>query len=523
MIPPPPHTALAWRPLGAPGPGDAWNGPEGPDALACFERLRPGGHGWLLDSALRDAGDVARGRASFSFLGAAPYAVARVRGRRLVLDVLRAADPRFPVGRQCFEGDPLELLRRILPAAPRDPAPHFPFCGGAVGYLGYELAEQIDVHALHGRDDLGLPDALLLLVDRVLAVDAASGRRFASALGLAESAARAEVRARAALRALESELRDGAPPAAPTPAPATPAIRPTREPAEQPIDATAYAKAVDEVKQQIAAGNVYQACLTARASRPFHGEAWQLYRRLRRLDPAPFACFLELPLAGLAVVGSSPERFLRVDRTGAVESRPIKGTARRGRDPLEDAAQRDALLRSQKDRAENLMIVDLVRNDLGRVCRVGSVHVPQLMAVESYADVFQLVSTVRGTLEPGRDVFDALRASFPPGSMTGAPKIAAMALLDRLEPVRRGVYSGAIGYFDAYGGADLSVVIRTALLKDGRAWLHAGGGIVADSEPAAEYREALDKLRPLYRALEASEGDRRAAAICSPPDASDEQ
>jgi len=205
----------------------------------------------------------------------------------------------------------------------------------------------------------------------------------------------------------------------------------------------------------------------------------------------------------VAVVGSSPERFLRVESDGAVESRPIKGTRARGRDPEQDRRLREELAGSAKDRAENLMIVDLVRNDLGRVCATGSVAVPELFAVEEYARVFQMVSTVTGRLAPGRDALDLVRATFPPGSMTGAPKIAAMRLLDRLEPVRRGIYSGAVGWLDARGGADLAVVIRTLLVREGRALLHVGAGIVADSDPRAEWRETLDKAAALLDALAA--------------------
>jgi anthranilate/para-aminobenzoate synthase component I len=234
--------------------------------------------------------------------------------------------------------------------------------------------------------------------------------------------------------------------------------------------------------------------------RDFRGDPWLLYRALRRINPAPFACYLELP--GVVVVGSSPERFLRVGADRRVESRPIKGTRPRGRQAAEDAANRAALERSAKDRAENLMIVDLVRNDLGRVCETGSVAVPELMALEEYASVFQMVSTVTGRLREDCDALDLVRATFPPGSMTGAPKIAAMRLLGRLEPVRRGVYSGAIGYLDVRGGADLSVVIRTLLLRGGRAYLHTGGAVVADSDPRDEWRETLDKARPLLAALD---------------------
>jgi aminodeoxychorismate synthase component I len=265
------------------------------------------------------------------------------------------------------------------------------------------------------------------------------------------------------------------------------------------LDVASYRKAVEAIAEEIAAGELYQACLTYRIDRPFPGDPWQLYRALRRRDPAPFAAYLELP--EVAIASSSPERFLRVDDAGRVESRPIKGTAPRAADPDEDARAARALACSEKDRAENLMIVDLVRNDLGRVCAAGSVAVPELFAVEPYASVFQLVSTVTGQLQRGASALDAIAAAFPPGSMTGAPKIAAMRALDRLETVRRGFYSGALGYLDARGGADLAVVIRTAFVRGGRAYLHAGGGIVADSDPGAEYAESLAKLRSLLAAL----------------------
>ena len=233
------------------------------------------------------------------------------------------------------------------------------------------------------------------------------------------------------------------------------------------------------------------------------GDAWDLYRCLRRSNPAPFAAYLELP--EVAIVGSSPERFLRVSEDRRVESRPIKGTRRRSPDPEIDASLRLDLERSEKDRAENLMIVDLVRNDLGRVCQTGSVEVPELMQIEDYASVFQMVSTVTGRLRPDCQVADLIRATFPPGSMTGAPKIAAMKIIDRLEESRRGIYSGALGYIDVRGTLDLCVVIRTALVSDGRVAIQSGGGIVADSEPEAELRESLDKARPLLDALRAVE------------------
>jgi aminodeoxychorismate synthase component I len=270
------------------------------------------------------------------------------------------------------------------------------------------------------------------------------------------------------------------------------------------FDASSYEKTVERILEEIVAGNVYQACLTQRLDVRHQGSALALYRRLRELSPAPFAACLELP--GASVVSSSPERFLRVGEDRTVESRPIKGTRPRGDTPAADQRLRAELARSEKDRAENLMIVDLVRNDLGRVCDIGSVHVPELMAIESYATLFQMVSTIRGRLRTDRDALDAVSASFPPGSMTGAPKIAAMKLLSQLEPCRRGYYAGALGYLDVRGGLDLSVVIRTILLRDGQAHVHAGGGIVADSDPAAEYAESLDKARVLLAALSVADG-----------------
>jgi para-aminobenzoate synthetase component I len=448
---------------------------------------------WWLDSAL--AGPRL-GR--FSFAGADPVAVLRARGRRVSLEVRRDARPDLAPGVVHREADPLEALRALLPPPPPQGAlaPALPFAGGAVGVIGYELAEGLDALAplsLPGRDDLGLPDVAWLLVDRLLAFDHLTGRSFAVGLGVARHGARAAARADEAAAAIAAEPRDPAG-FAPEPAGRAPALT------ERPVfDEVAHGQALAEVQACIAAGDVYQACLTHRIDAPFAGDPWQAYLRLRRVGPAPFAAYLALPDAVLA--SGSPERFLAVSPRGLVESRPIKGTRPRRPEPVLDRAEAAALAGSAKDRAENLMIVDLVRNDLGRVCEIASVHVPELMVVESYATVFQLVSTVRGRLREGVGVFDAIRATFPPGSMTGAPKRAAMQLLARLEPVRRGFYAGALGYLDVRGGADLSVVIRTACFTPGRASFHTGGGIVADSEPAAEWREAEDKLAALRAAL----------------------
>jgi aminodeoxychorismate synthase component I len=267
------------------------------------------------------------------------------------------------------------------------------------------------------------------------------------------------------------------------------------------FDENSYSRAVQTVKDHIAAGDVYQVCLTHRHETPLvGGSAWDLYKELRRINPAPFASFLRFP--EVEIVSSSPERFLKVDASGLAECRPIKGTRPRGKTPVEDERLRNELQNSPKDRAENVMIVDLVRNDFGRVCRYGSVLVPDFLTIEEYATVFQMVSTVEGRLAEGRDRFDLIRACFPGGSMTGAPKIEAMKIIDTIEPVTRGIYSGAIGYLDFRGAMDLSMVIRTIIVKDGRCYFHVGGGIVADSDPAAEYQETQDKAKALTMAIE---------------------
>ena len=260
-----------------------------------------------------------------------------------------------------------------------------------------------------------------------------------------------------------------------------------------------YCTAVEQCRQAILAGRVFEVCLTQRMEMDLPGSGWELYQVLRAVNPAPFASYLRLP--GCEVVGASPERFLRLGTDRTVESRPIKGTRPRGRTAIEDARLRDELGNSEKDRAENVMIVDLVRSDLGRVCTIGSIRVPRLCAVESYATVHQLVSTVCGSLRPRSDALDLVQACFPGGSMTGAPKIEAMKLIDELEPRARGIYSGAVGYWDRRGGLDLCIVIRTLVCAGGKAYFGVGGAVTADSDPAAEYQESLDKACALIAAV----------------------
>ena len=264
----------------------------------------------------------------------------------------------------------------------------------------------------------------------------------------------------------------------------------------------AYLEEVARVREYIFAGDIFQANLSQRFEAPCPQPAWAFYRRLRAHNPAPFAAFMELPEA--AIVSASPERFLQVDPSGHVETRPIKGTRARGFGPEHDAALGQALTESAKDRAENLMIVDLMRNDLSRVCTPGSVRVSELFSLERYATVHHLVSTVVGDLSPGTDALEALRQAFPGGSITGAPKLRAMEIIAECEPSRRGVYCGSIGYWSVTGALDTNIAIRTAVVRDGRMYFSAGGGIVADSDPEQEYRETLDKARATIDVLAAS-------------------
>ncbi len=478
------------------------------DLLGVCEALRAHPCPWLLDSAL------AQGRLGrYSFAGADPYLIARIVGRRIELHCRRGVRKGFSPGFRVEEADPFEWLGEIL--SPRtleasSPPTPLPFVGGAVGYLGYELADQIEELDFPQRDGQDFPDATLLFVDRLVALDHETRRGFILGLGFGSDEGEAEAGARRAVAELGEELR---PLRGPGDSPESDArgcldlerrrqllATPIPENLSVSLDRDGYLARIRHLKRQIAAGNVYEANLTQRMILPYAGDSWQLYRALRRLSPAPFASFMDLPDG--VVLSSSPERFLRLAPAGEVESRPIKGTRPRGATAGEDRDLRRALATSEKDRAENLMIVDLVRNDLGRVCEVGSVEVSELMAIEEYSSVFQMVSTIRGQLREDRDALDLIRAAFPPGSMTGAPKIAATRLLAQLEGVRRGIYSGALGYFDLRGGMDLSVVIRTLLLQKDRARLHVGGAVVADSDPVAEYAESLDKARALLAALD---------------------
>ncbi|MDE3736149.1 aminodeoxychorismate synthase component I [Pseudomonas resinovorans] len=358
-----------------------------------------------------------------------------------------------------------------------------PFVGGLIGYLAYDFGRRVEQLPDQAIDDLQLPDAQLGLYGWALMSD---HQLRTSQLVFHPCLAEAE---RARLVALFSE---------PCQAPSGP-FR-LRAPFRANLEEGQYRNAIERVQAYIQAGDCYQVNFTQRFQAPCEGDPWTAYQALRAACPTPFAGYQALNDGG-AILSLSPERFIKVSQ-GQVETRPIKGTRPRGLTPEEDRAQAEELLASHKDRAENLMIVDLLRNDLGRSCAIGSVRVPELFALESYPNVHHLVSAITGRLAAGKDALDLITGSFPGGSITGAPKIRAMQIIDELEPTRRSIYCGSLLYLDVRGELDSSIAIRTVLVKDGQASCWGGGGIVADSDWQEEYRESITKVKVLMQTLE---------------------
>jgi para-aminobenzoate synthetase len=437
-----------------------------------------------------DSSRVQSGLSRFSFLGDAAGPFAEVLVYRIgdgAVEVLGAGGTRHHEPGTIFD----VLAERLRTLRIRRPSLPFDLTCGYVGYFGYELKAECGGARRHPAET---PDAVWLLADRMVAIDHQQGRSYL----LAADDGRAGARAGAAawLRATADRLRALPTRPLPPPAPATPLV-------DMPVPhllrrgPDRYLADIAECHRQLRAGESYEICLTDTAVLPAPADPVEAYRRLRRTNPAPYAALFRH--GDLTVASSSPERFLRITADRVVDSRPVKGTAARGADPRADEELRRALAASAKSRAENLMIVDLVRNDLGRVCEIGSVAVPRLMATESYATVHQLVSTVRGRLRPDIGAVACVHAAFPGGSMTGAPKLRTMEIIDRLETHARGIYSGALGYFGPDGTADLSIVIRTLVSWRGTATVGAGGAIVLDSDPTAEYAEMLLKAAaPLH-------------------------
>ncbi|MCL5773726.1 MAG: aminodeoxychorismate synthase component I, partial [Firmicutes bacterium] len=383
-----------------------------------------------------------------------------------------------------YRGNPFEELKKLADRFHIENTKYpVPFVGGMVGYFGYDLKDFLERLPDIKEDDLGLPDACFLFVDKVLAFDHLLGKKYFISLNIEGEDRREETLTESILAAdcIEPEK----------------VLFPPRE-YEIMISADSYSEKVLKAKEYIASGDIYEVNLSQRMSMKTSKSPWQVYTELRSINPAPFAVFMNM--GDFSIVSASPERFIKIEG-GHVQSRPIKGTRTRGGTPEEDERLYRQLKESVKDKAENLMIVDLVRNDLGRVCSYGSVEVRELFHIEKYSTVFQMVSTIEGTLREDKDIFDCIKAAFPGGSMTGAPKIRAMEIIEELEPVKRGIYSGSIGYIGFDGTVDLNIVIRTIIFKDSTAYFQAGGAVVADSDPYQEYQESMDKAEALIKAL----------------------
>jgi para-aminobenzoate synthetase len=405
------------------------------------------------------------------------------------------------------DGSIFDVLRREL-AGRSVHAPELPFdfTGGFVGYFGYELKADCGGAAAHTAES---PDSVWLFTDRIAVFDHLDGKVFLLALsddseGTGNAALSWLAEAQQAIRGMTAGSA----------APQACGIdeRRVRELAEARLvrDHRRYVSDVRAAQQKLRAGESYEVCITNAVRLRDAVEPWPYYRLLRRLNPAPYSAYLAVP--GLAVACSSPERFIKITRDRVVETKPIKGTVRRGQTAQEDAEMRSMLMASPKDRAENLMIVDLLRNDLGRVCVPGTVHAPLIMQVESYQTVHQLVSTIRGQLRPEASAVDCVRACFPGGSMTGAPKLRTMEIIDELETEARGVYSGSMGFLGCNGTADLNIVIRTAVFLGDTIRVGAGGAVVLDSDPDGEYDEMLLKAAAPLRAMIAAGASAESAA-----------
>ena len=439
---------------------------------------------FFLDSAFPSA---RLGR--YSFLGSDPFLIFKSQGER---NEIRRGN-----SVELLRGNPFDIVKTLLAKyrliTPSD-AP--PFMGGAVGYFAYDLKHFVEKLPSRSKDDLDVPLCFLAFYDTVVIFDHLERKMWISSTGLPEENEHLKrMRARARMKEFTCKLN-----AQKKISKTHPRTTP-KEQVELQSNFTRedYLSAIQKAKRYIAAGDIYQVNLSQRFTAHVATPPFELYKTLRTLNPAPFAAYLDFGEG--FILSSSPERFLRI-AWKLVETRPIKGTRPRGKNGDEDERFKRELLESAKDRAELIMIVDLERNDLGRVCEYGTVKVPEIVTLEAYATVFHLVSTITGKLKEDRDHIDCLRACFPGGSITGAPKIRSMEIIDELEPTQRKIYTGAIGYLGFNQQTDLNILIRTMLYHNGTVHFQVGGGIVADSDPALEYEETLHKGKALLDTLQ---------------------
>ena len=461
--------------------------------VSAFLKLDDGRFSYLLESV-----EGTEKLARFSFLGSRPRLLVTSAGRHM--EISEFDQGRAPRIRR-FEttDDPLKELERLMARFKAVPMPGLPrFCGGLVGYLGYGVVRFLERIPAHRTDDLRVPDLMMMLADTMAIFDHAQHKLLlvANADLITQAPRAAYQRAVRRIHEMASRLK-------------TPLHRSTKpRPAARPVAVRSnvsqaeFGRMVRQAKEHIRAGDIIQAVLSQRLERPIRCEPFDIYRVLRSLNPSPYMYFLRF--GSLQLVGASPEMLVRCE-DGQMETRPIAGTRPRGKTPQEDEQLIRQLRSSPKERAEHLMLVDLGRNDLGRVAKVGTVATPELMVIEKYSHVLHLVSGVTAQLAPNRSAFDVLRAAFPAGTVSGAPKVRAMEIIADLERRERGPYAGAVGYVSFSGNLDTCITIRTILVNGTQAYIQAGAGIVADSQPAREYQETLHKAGAMLKAIESAE------------------
>ena len=459
--------------------------------VSAFLRIDDGRHSFLLESM--EGGEK---WARYSFLGSRPSVVVRSYGSRV--EIIRNGK----IDVRSFKNDPLETINETLSEYSPVPDPSLPrFFGGAVGFMGYDVVRFFEELPNREKSGLDIPDIFFMITDTLLIFDNITHRikvvSNAHINGKSVSAAYKEATEK--IDALVKKLKQGKR--------STLNVHRSRKKAKEHrltsnFTRARYEQAVLKAKEYIKAGDIFQVVPSQRFETKINIEPYEIYRALRLINPSPYMYFLRG--GDVTVVGASPEVMVRLEG-GRIDLRPIAGTRRRGVTEDEDKALAEELLTDPKERAEHIMLVDLGRNDVGRVSNPGSVNVSELMVIERYSHVMHIVSNVRGTLSRGRDAYDVIRACFPAGTVSGAPKIRAMEIIEELEPTRRGPYAGAVGYFGFSGNMDTCITIRTLVIKDGVAYIQAGGGVVADSDPAAEYQETVNKAKAMMRAVETAE------------------
>ncbi|MBN2552986.1 MAG: anthranilate synthase component I [Spirochaetales bacterium] len=458
--------------------------------VSAYLKLRRGENTFLLESV---EGGTQVGR--YSFLGRDPSIIFEARGRRVTIrrgsrsSTIETADPLAELRK---------LTREFVPVS--DPALP-PFAGGAVGYMAYDTVRQLETLPESNPDDLGVPDMLFMFTDTIVAFDNVSHKLTVMHNVEARPGDNLDLlydQAAGVLRQILADLRRPLPEAQRQEGRVAGEESPSSN-----FQREDFLAAVEACKDYIRRGEIIQAVLSQRFGTEFDGDAFSLYRALRIVNPSPYMFYLHF--GGIKLVGASPEIHVR-SYDGNVTIRPIAGTRPRGDNVEEDVRLEKELLADEKERAEHLMLVDLARNDIGRVCRYGSVRVTEFMVVERYSHVMHIVSDVEGSLQENRDAFDLIAATFPAGTVSGAPKIRAMEIIEELEPTRRGPYAGLVGYFSFNGNFDSCITIRTMLVTADRVYVQAGAGIVADSVPAREHEETLNKAKALFRAIQMARG-----------------